>query len=200
MLTPEQRYDRIAALYDIIDFPSEYFHHRKLRARIWRDVTGAVLDAGVGTGCNIPYYPDAAQVTGVDQSAGMLKRAHAKAANSRKDVTLTKACVYALPFPDAHFDYVIGTFVCCVLEDPARAAHEFRRVCKPGGEIRILEYVLSPDPIRRRIQRALSFYTRALFGLSFHHDSAQALQSAGFKALVNEAVKGDTIRLITARA
>jgi hypothetical protein len=67
-----ERYERIAAYYDCLDLPFEYGWYRGIRPQMFRDLPGRILDAGVGTGRNILFYPAGADV-GVDVSPAMLK-------------------------------------------------------------------------------------------------------------------------------
>ena len=61
-----ERYDRIAWAYDLIDLPFEYGRYRRIRPMIFQGLSGRMLDAGVGTGRNFPFYPADTQVTGID--------------------------------------------------------------------------------------------------------------------------------------
>jgi hypothetical protein len=56
------RYERIAPLYDLLDLPFEYSRYRKIRPLLFQGLKGRVLDAGIGTGRNIQFYPPEAQV------------------------------------------------------------------------------------------------------------------------------------------
>jgi ubiquinone/menaquinone biosynthesis C-methylase UbiE len=60
------RYERIAPLYDLLDLPFEYSRYRKIRPMLFQGVGRRVLDAGVGTGRNIQFYPPGAEAVGVD--------------------------------------------------------------------------------------------------------------------------------------
>jgi hypothetical protein len=66
MLSNLDRYERIAPLYDVLDLPFEYSRYRKIRPLLFHGLSGRILDAGVGTGRNIPFYPPEAEVVGVD--------------------------------------------------------------------------------------------------------------------------------------
>src|SRR5260221_1526153 len=68
-------YERIAWAYDLLDFPFEYGRYRKIRPQIFRGLSGRILDAGVGTGRNFPFYPPGSEVVGIDLSPAMLARA-----------------------------------------------------------------------------------------------------------------------------
>ncbi len=73
------RYQRIAPLYDLLDLPFEYGRYRALRRQMFEGLSGAIPDAGIGTGRNMPFYPAGAPgdttVVGIDLSSAMLARA-----------------------------------------------------------------------------------------------------------------------------
>ncbi len=69
------RYKRVAPLYDLLDLPFEFGRYRALRRRVFEGLSGAILDAGIGTGRNLPFYPAGATVVGIDLSPAMLARA-----------------------------------------------------------------------------------------------------------------------------
>ena len=195
----EKKFDRTSQFYNLVDWPFERFRYRKIRKRIWEGLSGNILDAGVGTGCNIPFYPTHAHVVGIDLSQGMLNKAKQKANALKKTAELKKASVYQLPFPNGSFDSIVATFLCCVVDQPAVAAHELRRVCKRGGKIFFLEYVLSKKPVRRLIQKMVTPYTRFMFGVDFTQDTLATLQEVGFKILHEEDITGDVLKLIVAQ-
>ena len=64
-MASKRTYRRIARVYDILDLPFEHGRYRGIRPRLFEGVRGAVLDAGVGTGRNIPFYPPGAEVVGI---------------------------------------------------------------------------------------------------------------------------------------
>ena len=74
-----QKYERIAPLYDVLDKAYEVSWKRRLRGEVFRGSVGLVLDAGAGTGCNIPFYPRNATIVAVDNSPAMLSRAAKRA-------------------------------------------------------------------------------------------------------------------------
>ncbi|NQU70496.1 MAG: methyltransferase domain-containing protein [Rhodospirillales bacterium] len=71
----QNTYNRIARLYDIFDLPFEHVRYKPLRRVLFDGLSGALLDAGVGTGRNFPFYLDGCKVTGIDFSPAMLDRA-----------------------------------------------------------------------------------------------------------------------------
>ena len=75
MLSTFERYQRIAPLYDLLDLPFEYGRYRQIRRLLFQGLAGRLLDAGVGTGRNFPFYPPGSRVVGIDISPAMLARA-----------------------------------------------------------------------------------------------------------------------------
>ena len=75
MLSTFERYQRIAAVYDVLDLPFEYGRYRQIRRLLFHELAGRLLDAGVGTGRNFPFYPSGSAVVGIDVSPAMLARA-----------------------------------------------------------------------------------------------------------------------------
>jgi len=201
MLDEKKTYDRIARLYDILDLPFEHGRYKPLRRVLFDGVTGRLLDAGVGTGRNFPFYPDGAQVIGIDLSPAMLGRAMWRRDKLGTAVDLRQMNVLDLEFSDDSFDVVISTFLFCVLDDRHQlpALQELRRVCRPDGTIRILEYALSRDPIRRFVMRLWAPWVRFAYGAEFDRDTEQYLDAAGLKLVEARFLYKDIIKLITVR-
>ena len=74
-MNAKRRYRRIARFYDLLDLPFERGRYKKLRPLMFAGLGGRVLDAGVGTGCNMPHYPAGGEIVGIDLSQEMLARA-----------------------------------------------------------------------------------------------------------------------------
>jgi len=143
-----RRYNRIAPLYDLMESAMEGFGYAKWRKLEWSKVEGTkILEVGVGTGKNFPYYPRDADVVAIDISDGMLKRAMDKAAAEQVTVDLRQMDVEKLDFADSSFDRVVASFVFCSVPDPVRGLKEIEKVCKPGGKVVLLEHVLSGNRV-----------------------------------------------------
>ena len=164
-------------------------------------VGGTVLDAGVGTGRNMPFYPAAGEVVAIDLSATMLARAEKRRARLGITARLRQMDVTATDFPDSHFDYVIATFLFCVLDDALQlpALSELRRVLKHDGEIRILEYSYSEDPLRRFIMRLWAPWVRLVYGATFDRHTERYVETAGLELIEERFVYHDIIKLLVLR-
>lgn len=108
---------------------------------------GSVLEVGVGTGLSLPNYGDTVQVTGIDFSAEMLAKAQDKVdrLGLTSVVALRQMDARHLDFPDASFDVVVAMHLVSVVPDPEQVVAEMARVCKPGGEVVILNHFLHED-------------------------------------------------------
>jgi len=141
-----KRYDRIAPVYDLMEGMVERSRYSRWRELLWSKVEGnKILEVGVGTGKNFPYYPSHTEITAIDFSKKMLSRAQEKAEKQGITVKLQQMDVQNLTFEDNTFDTVMATFVFCSVPDPVKGLKEIGRVCKPGGKVLLLEHVLSAN-------------------------------------------------------
>src|SRR5262249_33683727 len=114
------RYQRIAPFYDILDLAFEYGRYRKIRPQLFAGLSGLILDAGVGTGRNFPFYPPGARIMGIDLSPAMLARAARRRPSSATEIELREMDVTRIDLPDWHFDAAVATFLFCVLPDESQ--------------------------------------------------------------------------------
>lgn len=99
-----------------------------------------VLEVGVGTGLSLQYYPDSVHVTGIDVSPHMLERAHARLNGAADRVELALMDAQELEYASDCFDKVVAMYVASVVPDPQRMVAEMKRVCRPGGEMFIVNH------------------------------------------------------------
>ncbi len=127
-----------------------------------------ILEVGVGTGLSLPLYPPQVRVTGVDISREMLARAEARQRRLGLDhVTLRCLDAEHMDFPDDSFDKVVAMYVVSVAPDPVRLMNEMRRVCKPDGELYIVNHFHHPRTVIGGIERLTAPLSRLL---GFHPD------------------------------
>lgn len=192
-------YERIAPYYDWLDLPFEYGRYQSLRPLLFSGLSGRLLDAGVGTGRNIAFYPPGTDVTGVDASRAMLSRAARRRSGPGTVVRLLQMDLTRLEFADDSFDSAVASFVFCTMPRQSRlpALRELRRVLKPGGRLRLLEYAPARSAIRRRLTRLWQPWARWAFGAKLDHDIEPELGSAGLEVTHSRYVTGN-IKLIEA--
>lgn len=119
----------------------------RLRAASVPKASGEVLEIGVGSGLNLPFYsPEVRRVHGVDPSAELQRMARKRAVGRSADVDFVlQSADESLPFGDASMDTVVMTWTLCSIPDPPKALKEIRRVLKSTGRLIFIEHGRSPD-------------------------------------------------------
>jgi len=194
-------YDRIAFLYDVLDAPYEYGWRRRLRRKVFAGLSGRILDAGAGTGANLPFYPPGAEMHAIDVSRKMLDRASARAGRAGRAVSIGVHDLCRTPFPDGHFDAVVSTFVFCVLDDAQQlpALAELARICRKDGEIRLIDYRMSQHPVGAAAMKALSRWSGWVFDCRYQPTTDQYIAAAGLDIVESRFVVGDIVKLLVLR-
>jgi len=202
MLSNFDRYQRIAPLYDLLDLPFETRRYRSLRPLLFRDLSGNLLDAGIGTGRNCAFYPPDAIVSGIDTSPAMLARAHRRCPAVSAAGHLYQMDVTDLEFSSGSFDAAVATFLFCVLPDELQvpALRELGRVVKPGGLIRLLEYVRPHGTFRRVMSGIWQRWIAWAYGASFDRETERHVPEAGLELVESRFVVDDLVKLISVRA
>lgn len=127
-----------------------------------------VLEVGVGTGLSLPLYPQGTHITGVDVSPEMIECALDRVARQRLEgIDLRVLDAGRMPFADGSFDKVTAMYVVSVAPDPAALVAEMQRVCRPGGEIFIVNHFQHRRGVVGTIERMLSPLARLI---GFHAD------------------------------
>ena len=192
-------YDRIARTYDTMMRPMEALAFGRWRKLLWSKVKGPkVLEIGVGTGANLRYYPPGVSVTAIDVSEGMLARAQEKSARQGVAVALLQMDAQALDFPDATFDSVVATCVFCSVTDPVLGLREARRVCKPGGQVLLLEHVLARNQPWRGLMRLLNSLAVRMGGENIDRETAENVRKAGLAIVREIFLFGSIVELVEA--
>ena len=134
-------YKRWAPIYDAT-FGKITHAGRHHATKVANQIGGDVLEVGVGTGLALPFYAPGVTVTGIDFSEDMLQRARAKVAeeNLTHVRELRQMDARKLEFPDNSFDTVVAMHLISVVPDPEQVMLEMARVCKPGGQILVVNH------------------------------------------------------------
>lgn len=180
--TVRKRYDRLSRFYDWLEKGIEKKHFAKWRKNMFKGLRGKILEIGVGTGKNLPYYRKEAYVIGIELSARMLKKAREKLKKLRnKNIKLMQMDAQKLRFRDNSFDYVVCTFVLCSVPDPVKTLKEMGRVCKKNGNIVMIEHVLSDNMFIAFFLHIHNPITRTLFGFNVNRKTSENIKKAGLK-------------------
>ena len=189
-----RKYDRNARFFDRMDRMVQ----DAWRAQVAACAGGKVLEVGVGTGKNLPFYrPEVTdEVVGIDLSPGMLARSRGKPC--QVPVELLEMDAQRMTFPDGSFDTVLATCVFCTVPDPVAGLREVRRVCRPGGRIVLLEHVRIERPVIGALMDALDPLTVALIGTHINRRTVENARCAGLTVERVDKVRGDLVLLIEA--
>lgn len=141
----------------VLDRVMDHGVYRRVRREALEPVSGRVLEIGLGTGLNLPFYPESIhRIVGVDSNPGVARLARRRAAEHDMEIEHHQLSAERLPFDSASFDTVVSTFTLCSIPDVQQALAEVRRVLRPEGEFVFLEHGLSPEPAVARWQRRLN--------------------------------------------
>lgn len=140
----------------------ELFPYRK---RALEHARGRVLEIGIGSGLNLPYYPVAVdKVLGLEPSPRLAAMAREAASGVAFPVEVLEESAEAIPLDDGTIDTVVSTWTLCSIADVDSALAELRRVLMPGGRFLFVEHGLSPDASVRTWQRRLTPLWRCCAG------------------------------------
>jgi ubiquinone/menaquinone biosynthesis C-methylase UbiE len=152
-----------------------------LRAKVVPQARGRVLEVGVGTGMNFPYYGEVESLHGIEPDPHMLRRARARAERLGLPIELRQASAAPLPYEDASFDTAVVTWVLCTIPDSDAALREIARVLRPGGRMLFVEHVRSCRRVAGKLQDLLTpAWKKLAGGCHLNRDSVGAIRGAGF--------------------
>jgi len=145
---------------------------------------GLVLEVGIGSGLNIPYY-DAAKVDkilGLDPSEELNRMALKVAEDKGIPVEFILSGAEAMPLPDNHVDTVLVTFTICTIPEVAAANKEMLRGLKPGGKMIFCEHGLAPDTNVSKWQSRIDpIWGKIAGGCHLNRDIPGLITAAGFE-------------------
>lgn len=178
-----KRYNTTSVIYDLMEWPIEQLWYKKWRRQLWNHINGPkVLEIGVGTGKNIPFYPNSVYIAGIDLSEGMLNRAKRVLGNQDKNrVTLHEMDAQQMEFPDDTFDEVVATFVFCSVPDPVLGLREAFRVAKPGGKLHLLEHMRAEQSLLASVMETLDAPIHFLSGVHIARQTVSNVKKAGWE-------------------
>jgi ubiquinone/menaquinone biosynthesis C-methylase UbiE len=169
------------------------------RAWVCAQATGDTLEVAVGTGLNLPFYPEQVRLTGIDFSPAMLAIARERATGLGRPADLREADAMALPFPDGSFDTVVCTFSLCAVPDDGRAVAEMYRVLRPGGLLLLADHVAGGSSPVRAIQKVMELVTVPLQGEYFLRRPLRHVQAQGMEIVRRDRFKAGITERLAAR-
>jgi ubiquinone/menaquinone biosynthesis C-methylase UbiE len=153
------------------------------RRRLLSEAQGRVLEIGVGSGLNFPFYASATtQAIGLDPSPQLLSMAERARSGARCRVELLAGSAEAIPLEDRSVDTVVTTWTLCSIPDVSRALADIRRVLRPAGRLLFVEHGRSPDAnVRWWQDRLTPFWKRIAGGCHLNRPVRQLIEDSGFR-------------------
>jgi ubiquinone/menaquinone biosynthesis C-methylase UbiE len=181
-------YDRYV-LPRLIDLACSSKPTRKQREKVVPRAEGEVLEVGMGSGLNLPFYDRAKvrKVWGLEPSAGMRKLARRNPGGADLVLEMIDLPGEEIPLGTDSIDTVLLTYTLCTIPDALVALRAMQRVLRPGGRLLFCEHGLAPDPDVARWQNRINPAWRAVAGgCNLNRDIPALLGSAGFRILDEE--------------
>jgi ubiquinone/menaquinone biosynthesis C-methylase UbiE len=145
---------------------------------------GIVLDIGIGSGLNIPYY-DKSKIDylyGLDPSFELLKLARPVAKKNNIEIEFLECGAEAIPLPNDSIDTVVITYTLCTIPDIQLSNKEIKRVLKPNGKLLFCEHGLAPDINVAKWQKRINpIWNKIAGGCNLNRDIPKLIRSSGLK-------------------
>lgn len=184
--------------YDLFMAPLERLFLRPRRRQWLPQVQGDVLEIGVGTGANLPFYrPGCCRLVAVDVSSEMLRQTATRAPSN--SLCLAQMDVQSLAFPGDSFDWVVGSLLFCGVPDPLRGLREVHRVLRPGGRLLLIEHVRSTRPLMGYVLDVANvFWSNFTHYCHLNRRTLDVVREAGFGLRRVEAYAMGVVQVILA--
>lgn len=156
----------------------------KQREKVVPLASGTVLEIGIGSGLNLPYYDPMKvdKLIGLDPSEKSWELAGERAKSVPFDVEFIGLPGEEIPLQDDSVDTVLVTYAICTIPHPVEALQGMARVLRPGGKLVFCEHGLAPDSSVARWQsRVNSLWGAIAGGCNLNRDIPDLLSQGGFQ-------------------
>ena len=167
----------------LVDVAMRNSEATRLRAQIVPRARGTVLEIGIGSGLNLPFYGTGVeQLYGLDPSEELLAMASKRARAVAFPIELLVHPGEKIPLDEGCVDTVVTTWTLCSIADPVKALREMRRVLKPGGILLFTEHGLAPEArVQGWQQRLNPLWSRISGGCNLNRKIDALIQASGFR-------------------
>jgi ubiquinone/menaquinone biosynthesis C-methylase UbiE len=199
----KKRYDRIAPVYDSLELIMEKGKMGDWREKLWQKVNKKIdkdgmrlLEAGVGSGKNIEYYPERIEIFAIDFSPKMIKEAEKKAEKYNKEIKLLEMDIQDLDFEDNYFDLIVTSCVFCSVPNPIKGLKELKRVLKKDGRIIMLEHMRSQNKFVGKMMDWFNWVSLYTWGANINRKTIDNIEKAGLKLVEVNDLMSDIVKEI----
>ena len=199
----KNRYDRIAPIYDSLEWLMEKAKMGEWRKEFWKKINNKIdkkemklLEAGVGTGKNIEYYPEEIDIYAIDFSEKMINEAESKLKKYNKKAELLKMDIQNLDFEDNYFDLIVTSCVFCSVPDPIKGLKELKRVLKKDGRIMMLEHMRSQKDVIGKFMDWFNWISLYTWGANINRKTIGNIEKAGLEIVEVNDLMSDIVKEI----
>jgi ubiquinone/menaquinone biosynthesis C-methylase UbiE len=155
---------------------------RPYRERVISAAEGRVLEIGIGSGINLPFYRRAENILGLEPSPRLAEMTRQRAVNRRiSSVHVIEGSAEAIPLDNDSVDTVVTTWTLCSIPRASLALTEMRRVLKPGGQLLFVEHGRAPEEnVRKWQDRLTPVWKRVGGGCHLNRPIRDLIEGAGF--------------------
>ena len=154
------------------------------RKKIVPEASGTILEIGIGSGLNIPYYQKSKinKVIGLEPSEQLCKMAKKTADDNNFSIDFLINGAEEIELPSNSIDTILLTYTLCSIPEPYIALKEIMRVMKSDGRILFCEHGIAPDEVVQKWQNRINPLWGKLFGgCNINRDIPNILKNGGFK-------------------
>jgi len=202
----KNRYNRIAPIYDSLEYLMEKGKMEDWRQKLWQKVKTKIdndnmtlLEAGVGTGKNIAYYPDGIEIYAIDFSPEMISKAEKKLKKQNKKAKLLEMDIQNLDFEDNSFDLIVTSCVFCSVPDPIKGLKELKRVLKKDGRIIMLEHMRSRNKVVGKFMDWFNWVSLYTWGANINRTTIENIKESGLELVEVNDLMSDIVKEIELR-
>ena len=173
---------------------------RKQREKIVPRARGDVLEIGMGSGLNLPYYDrnQVSHIWGLEPSEEMRHKARQRLADTELPCDFIDLPGEEIPLEDNSVDTVLVTYTLCTIADPVTALLGMRRVLKPGGQLLFCEHGRAPEPgVQKWQNRINGAWVRLAGGCNINRDIPAVLSAGGFRIIDEERMYIPGLRILS---
>ena len=198
-LTTQRKWDKAAANFDVMAGNGAVKRWLPHKNRLFSNMQGNILFLALGTGLDIPAFPEDKNITAIDISPEMIKHAQTRVDDYQGTINAQAMDVHEMDFEDESFDQVFTSCTFCSVPDPVAGLTALKRVLKPGGELYMFEHTGSNYLPFRPMMKLMSRITEK-FGPSMDRQTVVNVEKAGFEITEVEHLFLDVVKTISAVA
>lgn len=171
----------------------------RFRQRIFQGAEGKVLEVAIGSALNFPFYRSDIELTGVDFSNEMLKKAEHAAKGYPFTTELIQKDVETMEFNEDSFDTIISSTSFCAYQEPVDVLNKFQKWCKPEGKILLLEHGISANKLLAVIQKTVDPLALRTVGCHQNRDISAIVEKSDLELIREERYMTGSLYLIWAK-